>query len=205
MVDSGAPANQRGWSRTPFATAALAARADAGSDITIAVAPDRPADDIDARRLFLVPPCEFDDEGELTVAGVHQASALGDALVDVPLGAVYAGPGRAAEDTAASIAQRHGLVVRKKSTLGLEPAAAGRVVEAFEAIARAGSSRVSLLVIPAEAVRLILAHCAGASLAAGAVGAASITEIRLGERGSGYSVERLGDVAHLPPPAPAVT
>jgi broad specificity phosphatase PhoE len=168
------------------------------------VPPERPAAGLEARRVFLVPPCEA-DEGELTVEGVRQASALGDALADVPLGAVYAGPGVPATDTATAIAQRHGLVVRRRSTLDLEPGGAWgeRVVETFEAIARAGSGRTSLLVVHADAVSAIVARCAG--LAARAIEPASITELRLREGGAGYDVERLADVAHLSPPAPVVT
>jgi broad specificity phosphatase PhoE len=165
------------------------------------VASERITGEVELRRLYLVPPCESEHDGELTAFGVRQASALGDALGDVALRAVYSAPGRAAVDTATAIAQRHGLVVRRKPALGREPAgdASIRIVEAFDAIARAGSGRTSLVVVHVEAVRLILDHCAGSSQSRGAdLDAASITEVALDEDLAGYSVERVGDVTHLP-------
>jgi broad specificity phosphatase PhoE len=160
---------------------------------------------LDARHLFLVPPCEADSDGELNVLGVRQARALGDAFGDVPLRAVYTGPGLASEDTAEAIAQRHGLVVRRKPALGLSDeerfdAAAARIIEVFETIARAGSGRTSLVALAAEAARIIVAHCTGVAPSVDdrlMLPPASITEITIEE--TLYSVERVGDITHLPP------
>ena len=54
---------------------------------------------IDARHIFLVPPCDAEPDGELSVVGVRQARSLGDALGDVSLWAAYAAPGLAYEET----------------------------------------------------------------------------------------------------------
>ena len=159
---------------------------------------------IDPRRVFLVPPCDADDLGELSVLGVRQARGLGDALGDVPLKAVYAGPGRASEDTAETIASRHGLRVRRKPSFGVateEPfdEAAARVVETFETVANAGPGRTSLLVISEMAARIVLSHCSGLSPSVDdrlTLSAGSITEITVDE--ALFVVERVGDVTHLP-------
>lgn len=158
---------------------------------------------LDDRRLFLVPPADTEADGELSVLGVRQSQALGDALGDVALRAVYAGPGLAEGDTATAIAQRHGLVVRRKPALGFRPSepftsAAARVIEAFETIARVGPGRISLVVAPFEAVRIILAHCSGLAPSPEdplELAPASITEITVEEACS--VVERLGDISHL--------
>lgn len=160
---------------------------------------------LDERHLFLVPPCEADLDGELNVLGVRQARALGDAFGDVPLKAVYTGPGLAAEDTAEAIAQRHGLVVRRKPAFGLTTderfdSASARIIESFETIARAGPGRTSLVVVAPESVRIVVAHCSGVAPSADdriTVPPASITEVTVEE--TLYSVERVGDIAHLPP------
>lgn len=159
---------------------------------------------LDARHLFLVPPCE-DEEGELNMLGVRQARALGDAFGDVPLRAVYTGPGQATEDTAEAIAGRHGLVVRRKPGFGLAlderfDIVVARIIETFETIARAGPGRTSLIVIPPASARIVLAHCSGLAPSVDdrlTLPPASITEITVEERL--YAIERVGDIAHLPP------
>lgn len=158
---------------------------------------------LEARRVFLVPPADAEFDGELSVVGVKQSRALGDALGDVPLRAVYAGPGLAAQDTAAAIAQRHSLVVRRKPALGVDPAASfdevvASVVEAFETIARAGPGRTSLVVAHLEAARILLSHCSGLAPSPDdrlTLEPASVTEITVEE--ARYVVERLGDTSHI--------
>lgn len=160
---------------------------------------------LDERHIFLVPPCEADIDGELNVLGVRQARALGDAFGDVPLKAIYTGPGLAAEDTAEAIAQRHGLVVRRKPPLGLTTderfdSASARIIEVFETIARAGPGRTSLVVLTAETIRIILAHCSHVAPSVDdrlRLPPASITEVTVEE--TIYSIERVGDIEHLPP------
>lgn len=73
----------------------------------------------DATRLLLVRHCETEAamrgrcygrlDVRLSPEGRRQAEALGSALADVPLVAVYASPLARALDTAAAIAPRHGL------------------------------------------------------------------------------------------------
>jgi broad specificity phosphatase PhoE len=158
---------------------------------------------LDPRCVFVVPPADTDEEGELSALGVRQSRALGDAFGDIPLRAVYAGPGLAAEDTAANVSQRHGLVVRRKPALDFAvgerfDVATERVVEAFELIARAGPGRTSLLVIPLPAARIILSHCSGVAPSLHdtlALPPASVTEITVEE--TQYVLERLGDTSHL--------
>jgi broad specificity phosphatase PhoE len=160
---------------------------------------------LEARKTFLVPPADAEPDGELSVLGMRQARALGNALVDVPLRAVYAAPGLAAEGTAAAVAQRHGLVVRRRPALAVDPqepydVAAARVVDTFEAIVRVGPGRTSLLVVGVEALRIVLARCAGLAPTPSDtlfVEPASITEVTVEE--AAYAVERLSDVAHLLP------
>lgn len=158
---------------------------------------------LDVRSIYIVPPADSDEEGELSVLGVRQARALGDAFGDIALRAVYAGPGLATEDTAATVSQRHGLVVRKKPALLFEPGErfdveSERIIEAFELIARAGPGKMSLLVIPLPAARIILSHCSGVAPSLHdtlALPPASLTEITVEE--TQYIVERLGDTQHL--------
>jgi len=157
---------------------------------------------LDARHLYLVPPALAEGE-ELTVVGEMQCRALGDALADIPLKAVYAGPGNAAQDTATAVAQRHGFVVRRKPSLTMPSdehfdVTSSRVVETFENIARAGPGRTSLLVTSVEAARIILSHCTGQAPSPDdrrTLKPASITEITIEE--VGYIIERLGDTKHL--------
>jgi broad specificity phosphatase PhoE len=135
---------------------------------------------------------------------VRQVRALGDALGDVPLKAVYAGPEPSAKETATTIAQRHGLVVRHKPSFGIAveerfDEASARVVETFEAVARAGPGRTSLVVVSQPSARIVVAHCAGLAPSVHdclALPPGSITEIVV--RDDRFVVERLGDVAHLP-------
>jgi len=158
---------------------------------------------LDARRMYLVPPCDAEADGELTVLGVRQSTAVGDHFGDIPLRAVYADTGMAALDTAAAIGGRHGLVVRRKPALGthgqeLFDVAAARIIATFESIARAGSGRTSLIVTAPEALRIIHAHCSGLAPSPEdrlVLEPASITEITIEE--SQYVVERLGDTTHL--------
>ncbi len=160
---------------------------------------------LDDRCVFLVPPCDSEEDGELSVVGVRQSRALGDALGDSPLKAVYAGPGLAAEETAAIVAQRHGLVVRRKPGLSLQTGelhdrAVERIVEIFDTIARAGPGRTSLVVTEPGAARVILSHCWEVGQSPSdqlQLPAGSITEITVAP--ARYTVERLGDISHLPP------
>ncbi len=159
---------------------------------------------LDDRRVYLVPPCEHEEDGELSILGVRQSRALGDALGDSPLKAVYAGPGLAAEDTAAAVSQRHGLVVRRKPGLAVSPGehfrtAVERVIEIFETIARAGPGRTSLIVAELATARIILAHCWDVGHARDdqlRLRPGSITEITVAPEG--FTVDRLGDTDHLP-------
>jgi len=159
---------------------------------------------LDDRRVFLVPPCDSDEDGELSVLGVRQSRALGNALGDAPLMAIYSGPGLAAGDTAAAVAQRHGLVVRRKPGLELRPgevfrSAIERIIEVFDTISRAGPGRTSLIVAELSALQAILAYCWGVSSSPDErlrLNPGSITEVTVAP--TGFSVDRLGDIAHLP-------
>lgn len=159
---------------------------------------------LDDRCVYLVPPCDAEEDGELSVVGVRQSRALGDALGDASLKAVYAGPGLAAKETAAIVAQRHGLSVRRKPGLSLAEGelhdrAVERILEIFDTIARAGPGRTSLIVADLGAARVILSHCWEVGQSPSdqlQLQAGSITEITVAP--ARYTVERLGDTTHLP-------
>lgn len=160
---------------------------------------------LEARRVFLVPACDHEQDGELSVLGVRQARALGDALGDVTLWAAYAAPGRAYEETAEAIAQRHGLVVRKRPALdyvrgGTFAPQADRLVQAFEGLARVGPGRKTLIVAARTALSVMLSHCRGAVIDEAhliPLEPGSLTEVEVEE--TRYVIVRVADTAHLGP------
>jgi len=160
---------------------------------------------LDERHIYLVPPCDSESDGELSVVGVRQARSLGDALGDVSIWAAYAAPGLAYEETAGAISQRHNKTVRPRPALGYRKAGAfedeaERILATFESIARVGPGRQTLLVASPTALAMIVAHCRGAALAKDALVAlppASLTEVVVEEQG--YRVLRVADIAHLGP------
>jgi broad specificity phosphatase PhoE len=160
---------------------------------------------LDERTVFLVPTCDAGPEGELTVLGVRQSCLVGDALGDRPLRAVYAGPGQAATETAETIAQRHGLVVRRKPALVCDDndpfdEAAQRIIAAFENISRAGPGRTSLIVTDHKTLQIIVAHCCNVAPRADEprqVAPASVTEITVEE--TRYVIEQREQTDHLAP------
>jgi broad specificity phosphatase PhoE len=164
---------------------------------------------LDDRTVFLVPPCDSDADGELTVQGARQSRALGDAFGDVPLMAVYTGPGQAERDTGEAVAQRHGLVVRRKPGLVVHRGelfnrAVHRITEVFETMARAGPGRTILVVAEVAVARIVLSHCWDLSPSPDdqlQLGPGSITEITVAP--SRYVVARLNDTSHLRPSTPA--
>ncbi len=155
------------------------------------------------RTLFLLPPCDAEEDGVLSVLGMRQARSLGNALGDEALRAVYAGPGVASEETAGGVAQRHGLAVRPRPPMFIDPLetfdeTAARLIQSFDGLARVGPGRVTVLVAEAEVIGLLVAYCRGSAPVRAniiPVSKGSISEVLTEEKG--FTLKRVDDTSHL--------